>query len=199
MLPLEKIICPSISFQTLFISSRFKFWFALLFLYLFVHKLQKQSFLLWAEVKYSPYKTLKSVVLTLLVFLGALIVVGLIISPFNTNITSGKLNTIIHLLKSNFSLLLFTCLTAGITEELLFRGFLLTRLELVFKNYKYAIVLSSVLFGLLHISYGTIVQVLGPIVLGLVLAIHYYKYRNIKILITCHFLWDFISLLIKTK
>lgn len=101
--------------------------------------------------------------------------------------------------KNNIPLILFTSITAGITEELLFRGYLIPRLEIIVKKTYLSILISSILFGLIHYSYDTLIQVIGPFSIGLVLALHYQKYRNIKILIICHFLWDLMSILIKTS
>jgi hypothetical protein len=83
--------------------------------------------------------------------------------------------------------------TAGVTEELIFRVYLLQRLELLLKNSYLAIFISTVLFALLHISYGTISNVTGPFIIGLVFAIHYWKYRNIKFIIIFHFIWDLLT------
>ncbi|MGK4568498.1 CPBP family glutamic-type intramembrane protease [Flavobacterium sp. 3HN19-14] len=33
-----------------------------------------------------------------------------------------------------------------------------------------------------------------PFIIGTVFAVYYWKFRNIKILMICHFLWDFILL-----
>lgn len=199
ILPFEKMLNLTISFETLFIISRFKIWLGLLLLYLYVSKVQKQSFLLWSEIKYSLVQILKSVFLTLLSIVAVMFIFGIIMRLSEADMNSEKLKKIIDILKNNFALLFFVCLTAGITEEFLFRGFLLPRLELVFKNYKYAIVASSIIFGLMHFSYETFAQVIGPILIGTIFAFHYYKYRSIKIVIICHFMWDFIALLIKTK
>jgi membrane protease YdiL (CAAX protease family) len=116
-----------------------------------------------------------------------------------TFVESEKIKELTIIFKSNSWLLLFTCLTAGITEELIFRGFLMPRLELLLKNRNLAIALSSILFGALHFGYGTLLQVIGPICIGFALAIHYYKYRNIKIVIICHFVWDLLVILNKTS
>ena len=61
-------------------------------------------------------------------------------------------------------------LITGFTEELAIRGYLLPRLELIFNNSWTAILISSVLFGLLHFGYGTIINVIGPFFIGLVFA-----------------------------
>lgn len=92
--------------------------------------------------------------------------------------------------------MVFTALTAGVTEEFIFRGYLQPRLTVIFKNPYAAIILSSLLFGLLHFKYGTLANVIGPIFIGLIFSLYYWKYRNLTVLILCHFLWDLISLLI---
>jgi membrane protease YdiL (CAAX protease family) len=114
-----------------------------------------------------------------------------------TFVESEKIKELTIIFKSNSWLLLFTCLTAGITEELIFRGFLMPRLELLLKNRNLAIALSSILFGALHFGYGTLLQVIGPTCIGFAFAIHYYKYRNVKIVIICHFVWDLLVILSK--
>jgi membrane protease YdiL (CAAX protease family) len=50
--------------------------------------------------------------------------------------------------------LLLLFLTAGFTEEFFFRGFLLTRLELIFGSRWLALVASSLCFGLYHLPYA---------------------------------------------
>jgi membrane protease YdiL (CAAX protease family) len=43
------------------------------------------------------------------------------------------MKVLVQVLKKNRLLLVFTCLTAGITEEIIFRGYLLPRLEILLK------------------------------------------------------------------
>jgi len=57
------------------------------------------------------------------------------------------------------------------------------------------VIISSLLFGLAHYSYGNWSQIINAVLIGLIFGFHYQKYRNIKILIICHFLIDFISIL----
>jgi membrane protease YdiL (CAAX protease family) len=109
-----------------------------------------------------------------------------------------KMGLKVILLKKNNLLLLFTVFTAGITEELINRGYIHSRLEALTNNKNVAITASSLLFGILHYTYGNFYQIIGPFVIGLVFAFYYSKYRNIKILIICHILWNLMALLIKT-
>lgn len=182
-----------------FYISRFAIWISLLLLYLFALKIEKQPFLLWGETEYSIMSFAKAVFITFLKLFIAVFLTGLIIMLFKITEESTVLNKAMALFKKSYLLLFFTCVTAGITEELIFRGYLLPRLELALKNKKMAIVISSVLFGFLHFGYGTLLNVIGPIVIGLVFAIQYDQYRNIKILILCHFLWDLLLLMAKTR
>ncbi|TDP02514.1 CPBP family intramembrane glutamic endopeptidase [Flavobacterium sp. 245] len=187
-----------ISREIQFYISRFAIWASLLLLLLYAAKIEKQPFLLWKETEYSFTDFAIALFKTFVKLFVAVYITSLLIMLFKVTAESVVLEKALALFKKSYLLLFFTCVTAGITEELIFRGYLLPRLELLFKNKIPAIIISSVLFGLLHIGYGTLLNVIGPIVIGLVFAIQYKKYRNIKILIICHFLWDLLLLTAKT-
>lgn len=189
---------PRIDNETQFYISRFAIWISLLLLFLYSLKIEKQSFLLWGETNYSFSSFAKALVITFIKLFIAVFITGLLLLLFNTPTESMALNKTLGLFKKSYFLLFFTCVTAGITEELIFRGYLLPRLEIVLKNKNLAVVISSTLFGLLHFGYGTLLHIIGPTVIGLVFAFQYSKYRNIKILIMCHFLWDLLVLIVKT-
>jgi membrane protease YdiL (CAAX protease family) len=197
LLPLLKQL--NLKYETTFYISRLAIWFCLFLIYMYSIYIEKQAFLLWKEQKYSLSFYLKSVAKTMSVLLFVIIVVSLFFKLIGATIESQKIDEIMKYFKNNIPLILFTSITAGITEELFFRGYLIPRLEIVLKNTYLAIVLSSIIFGLIHYSYGTLIQIVGPFFIGLVLAFHYQKYRNIKIVILCHFLWDLLVLLNKTS
>ncbi|WPO79133.1 type II CAAX endopeptidase family protein [Flavobacterium sp. KACC 22761] len=186
-----------ISKEIQFYISRFAIWISLLLLFLYSEKIEKQPFLLWPETEYSIVAFAKAIFITFVKLFIAVYITSVLIMLFKITGESAVLQKALALFKKNYFLLFFTCVTAGITEELIFRGYLLPRLELLFKNKILAIVVSSILFGFLHIGYGTLLNVIGPTVIGLVFAIQYEKYRNIKILIFCHFLWDLLLLIAK--
>ena len=102
---------------------------------------------------------------------------------------------LVKFINGNVPVILLTCVTAAVVEEVVFRGYLLPRLAIMFKSNAWAIAVSSVLFGLLHYKYGTLVNILGPIFIGAVFAYYYHRYRNIKVIIICHFIWDFIAMM----
>ncbi|WP_449401647.1 CPBP family intramembrane glutamic endopeptidase [Chryseobacterium wanjuense] len=108
---------------------------------------------------------------------------------------SDKLLRLTYLFKNNYLLIIFTCLTAGVVEELLMRGYIQSRIEKIYANQYFGIIISAILFGILHSTYGTIGQVLVPFFIGVVFAMFYKIYSNIKILIICHFMYDFVSLM----
>mgnify|MGYP005993773877 FL=1 len=78
--------------------------------------------------------------------------------------------------------------TAGICEELLFRGYIIHMLDKDLPTYA-AVILSCVLFGLGHIYQG-VVHVVRTAVLGLVMAIIYLVTDSIIIPIVLHIMID---------
>ena len=185
---------------TMLFVSRLLYWLCAALLWLYAHKVEQQDLLLRKEQPY-PFSTyIVSAVLIFLTLFAGSIAINLILKAAKLTQTSSRLYELVSIFRQNTPLLLFTSLTAGVTEELMFRGYLQTRFEKLFNNPYIAIFLSSLLFGLLHYRYGTIANVLVPFFIGFVFAIYYWKYRNIKVLIVCHFLWDLIAsyLLIKT-
>lgn len=185
--------------QITFFISRLAIWVCLLLLYMYSIKIERQPFLLWPEEKYSLKFFIKSVVKLMFSLFLTMLVVYFIFKITDSNIDSKTMNEIMNLFKNNIFLILFTSITAGVTEELIFRGYLVPRLEILLKNTHVAILTSSILFGLIHYSYGTLIQIIGPVFMGIIFALHYQKYKNIKILIMCHFLWDLLALLNKTS
>jgi hypothetical protein len=92
-------------------------------------------------------------------------------------------------------LLIVTCLTAAVVEELIFRGYLMPRLAAVLNSNWLAVVISALVFAICHSTYGTLQNILVPFLIGLIFGIFYLKYRNIKVLMICHFVFDLIGLI----
>lgn len=183
----------------IFFASRLLIWGSLGIVFYYARYIEQQPLLRWKESAHKIGFYLASVPAVLaVVYFGSGIIGGILFAITHSK-GSAKLFEMVQFFKHNIPLLLFTALTAGVVEELLFRGYLQPRLELLFNNAWAAIVVSALLFGLLHITYGTISNVAIPIFIGLVFAWYYKKYRNIKVLITCHFLIDTISLFILIK
>lgn len=170
------------------------YWTALGLIFLYVSKIEKQKFLLWNEKNYTFWYSVKSVLKLFLVLFLVSLVISIILKLAGVNNTSIRQNDILRALHRNKLLIVLIPLRAGITEELIFRGYLLPRLTVSSRKVWISILISSAIFGILHISYGTLGQVIVPLCMGVLFALHYYKYRNIKIIIASHFLWDFVCL-----
>jgi membrane protease YdiL (CAAX protease family) len=76
-------------------------------------------------------------------------------------------------------------LVASLTEEIFFRGVLQPRVGLI---------ASSLFFGIVHIGYGTWLQVVAPAVLGLVFGYLFQRSRSLWTAIAAHYAFDFIEL-----
>lgn len=180
--------------ESKFWFSRFEIWGALLIVFLFSKKVEKDDFLLWKGQKKKLLFYVLSV-LTLIVFITILLTtLSLLLKNAGLTSNDKALNTMNDLLCNNLILLIFTCLTAAFTEELIFRGYMLPRLDILFKNKWLSILVSAFLFGIVHIGYGDFERMLFPFIIGTVFGIFYYKYRSLTVLIICHFLMDFYSL-----
>lgn len=188
----------NLSVSTRFFISRIFFWAYFAAIYLYVIIREKQALLLWADVGYSISFYILSVICVLLVIIAGATIVAVILKSMGMFKQSKVMPLLIGM---NVPVKLLGIFTAGFLEEFIFRGYMIPRLQLFFKSRHVPIIISSVIFGLLHLGYGTVVNVVGPIIIGLVFGYHYQRYRNIKILIICHLLIDlnalFTPLLIK--
>jgi len=70
-------------------------------------------------------------------------------------------------------------------EEWFFRGFLVNRV---------GVIISSALFACGHILYGSVTEVIGAFVLGVVLARFYQKTGSIWITFSAHLVYNFVAL-----
>ncbi|MEM4359396.1 MAG: type II CAAX endopeptidase family protein [Candidatus Bilamarchaeaceae archaeon] len=83
-------------------------------------------------------------------------------------------------------LLMLAVFGAPITEELFFRAALLQRLSPVFGSAG-AITLSAIAFGLSHVFYGSVTEIIGATVIGMVLAFIFIRTNSVVPPITVHF------------
>jgi membrane protease YdiL (CAAX protease family) len=85
--------------------------------------------------------------------------------------------------------LLFAVVGAPLTEELFFRAFLVPRT---------GIIVSAIVFGLLHFAYGSVVEVMGALVIGLVLGASYRFSKSVAPCMLAHMLYNAISITVIT-
>lgn len=86
-------------------------------------------------------------------------------------------------------------LFVGVHEEVLFRGFILGRLRAIFGSTPVAVIVSSVIFGMLH-GYQGMVGVVQTTTVGLVLATIAARFRTIWPTILAHGMVDGVSLVL---
>ena len=170
-------------------------WIWLLLIYLYAIKIEQQKFLLWTDKKLSILFYFISVISVLgLSFLAG--ASSLLLPMFGLKIQASQiLKEMLAYMHTHLFLLVLTCLTAGIVEELIFRGYLIPRLNILFKNNYLPVIFSALIFGVSHMGYGTLINMVVPFFIGLIFGAYYQKYRNLKVLILCHFLIDFLSLM----
>jgi hypothetical protein len=94
------------------------------------------------------------------------------------------------------ALLVFTVFTAGVTEEFIFRGYMIPRLSLRFTNKHLPVIISALLFSFMHLGYKSVAELIFTFLFGLIFGYHYQKYRNIQVLVIVHFLWDLMALML---
>ena len=179
-----------------FSLSRIALWIILLLIFLYSYCIERGSFLLKEERPYSILFSIKAIVsLYLICIIGGAFInaAGQFLAQEKI---SDKLFELTSLFRNNYFLIIFTCFTAGAVEEFLMRGYVQPRIEKIYRSPLAGVLVSAVLFGILHSTYGTIGQVVIPFFIGVVFAVFYKIYSNIKILIICHLMIDFVSLMI---
>ncbi len=174
-------------------ASRMGIWAVLFTLFLYSKNIEKKKFLLWNANKNGLIFYIISIV-SIVIVSG---VFGIIYSTINRYLDISLIGEMYKqqqvVFRNNIYILIFSVITAGITEELIFRGYYMPRIEILTNNKWLTILLSSLLFGLIHLRYGNIMALIMPFLIGLILAMHYYKYRNLSVLIISHIIIDFIS------
>ena len=167
-------------------------WITLPVLYQYAVKVEDRPFLLWEEQKRSlTFFVLSIIVLFILAFCAQLI--SLI--PFRLGFHDDyKVMHYWHtIIKQNKIVIFYICISAGVTEELLLRGYILPRLTLLFKSAYIPVLLSALIFSLLHLGYGNLSECIFTFLFGLICAVYYMKYQNISALIIFHFLFDLLA------
>jgi membrane protease YdiL (CAAX protease family) len=178
-----------------FFLSRVAIWGVFLLVFLYSLFIEKSTFLLKEEKKYSAVFYIKAILCLYFICSVGGALLNVMIQLLVQEKISEKLFELTSIFKNDYFLIIFTCFTAGAVEEFLMRGYIQPRIEKLYNSPFLGIFVSAILFGILHSTYGTIGQVVIPFFIGVVFAMFYKLYSNIKILIICHFMVDFISLM----
>jgi membrane protease YdiL (CAAX protease family) len=176
-------------------ASRFVFWGEVLLLWFYAHKVEKQKLLIWPEKSRGLEFMVTSVVILYLLTIAAQII-ATIPALLGYHENNAVMKQIAAIVRGRPGLIFFISLTAGFCEEVIFRGYVLTRLSLLFKNPIVAVLLSSLLFAALHYRYNMPREYIYPFLIGIIFSIHYQRFGNIKPLIVVHFIIDVIGLTI---
>ena len=89
--------------------------------------------------------------------------------------------TFINLLKLTIVMVFFV----GLVEELIFRSVLQTRLEEAL-SVREALLITSVLFGLMHSGYGTYYEMLYTCLVGFIMGVAFYKTKSLPFVAVLH-------------
>jgi membrane protease YdiL (CAAX protease family) len=115
---------------------------------------------------------------------------------YNAEAGQGAMNTFSTFGNLDMSSMTLTALglslQAGIGEEMLFRGYLITRLERAGLKWWACILLSALIFGLVHVpGYGWAASLPKAIWLGIPTATYFWFRRNLGPLMVAHTVLDF--------
>ena len=175
------------------IGSEILKWCTLGLLYLYAYKAEGNKFLLWREKRYDPWFYMVSIfiVYILVMCCGAIAGIPHRLGYHDNNSLMLKVNGI---LQQYPVLLVIVCITAGISEELIFRGYILSRLSLFFKNQHWPVIISALIFTSVHLSYRSLAETIFVFLFGLLFGYYYQKYRNLAVLMAVHFITDIIAI-----
>jgi CAAX protease family protein len=174
------------------IFSRLIFWAEIIFLWWFAEQYENQPLLIWQEKRSGIKFILLWTVILILLFVVAYLISG-VTAWFGYHVDKAPLRQMSQFITGRYLLITYLTITAGVTEELILRGYILTRLSLLFKGRYVAIIISALIFSGLHYSNNSARQFVFAFLGGLIMAIHYKKYGNLKPLILAHFLFDWAA------
>ena len=185
---------PAQSFTYRLTLSRFLIWGVLGLMFLYARKAEVQRFLLWDEEAHNLGFYVASVAVLYVIIIGDGMIAHI---PYWLGLREKNvmLQKMTQVMRQYPVLLVFTAFTAGVTEEFIFRGYMISRLSLFFSNKLLPILISSLLFAAVHLGYKNAGELIFTTLFGLAFGYHYQKYRNIKVLMIVHFLWDIFATL----
>lgn len=147
--------------------------------------------------KENPFAALGAAIVTTIVIYAAVMVTAVtvaVLTRASQETMTAPAREIYDLLgRPSWGTIIVIAASAGIFEEIVFRGFLLTRLRIVAGSWAPAIAVGSVLFAVPHVWEGrwAIVLIL-PV--AVVLAITFLLRRGVLAPILAHFLFNFLQL-----
>ncbi len=133
-------------------------------------------------------------VVSTIVMFAILFVIGIILTLYGVNLDESSNITDLEQLFSLPSIF-FIVIFQPIGEEIFFRGFLLDKINAM-AGRETAIVLTSILFGIAHLTYGNIYPAIMTGILGLILAYMVLKTKNLTTAIVAHIFFNVVSVML---
>jgi membrane protease YdiL (CAAX protease family) len=130
-------------------------------------------------------------IVSMISMFAILFVIGIIITLYGVDLDESSNITDLEQLFSLPSIFLIVAFQP-IGEEIFFRGFLLDKINAM-AGRETAIVLTSILFGMAHLTYGNIYPAIMTGILGLILAYMVLKTKNLVTAIVAHILFNVAS------
>lgn len=158
-------------------------------------KLRKNNlnFKIWFQpVRIRVSETLAGAIFPEILGVGILLFLSILLTAFSALPTDGTLNLPPIGTMDWIQFFILSCLLAPICEEILFRGFLLEKLEINYSAKK-SIIITSLVFGLMHGLKG-----ISPAIVSFVLCILYKKYHSLIPCIAIHFVHNLLAILLKS-
>jgi len=88
------------------------------------------------------------------------------------------------------SIRILMVITAGITEEIIFRGYLIERIDILSKSIIFSSIFSLIAFTVFHIPFWGIVGAIQVGIWAIPITIFYIRFRNLTICMIVHILYD---------
>ncbi len=128
--------------------------------------------------------------LLFILMIGAGIVLNIVLNVIGFNDSANAIRVVQEL---PLYLLILAFTLVPVVEELFFRA-LLIPLFARYSNVWAGAVLSSLFFGITHTAYGSITEIAGAMLLGLVLALYFAKKGDILPCMIAHAIYNFLSI-----
>lgn len=192
---LSEFLPATLDFAARIFFSRVLIWAILGLMFLYARKGEMQNFFLWDEQDHNFWFYPASIIgcYMLAIAAGYISTIPAWLGYHEDNYLLTKMLSAMHKIPP---LIYFGAITAGITEEFIFRGYILSRLSVLLKNKHVAVIISALIFGFIHLGYKSLREFIFAVLLGLIFGYHYQKYRNIKVLVATHFMVDVIAFLV---
>lgn len=175
--------------------SRLIIWLMLPAIYCYSTQVEGRPIFPWADKKQGPVFYIWAIPSLLILIFIASAVASLPYRVFHIKDDFRVINQLYAVLRAHPVLGFVMAFTAGVTEELAFRGYVMPRLAMLLKGKFWPVLISALLFAALHLSYHNITELVFTTLFGLVVGWFYLQFRNLGVLVVCHFIYDLIIIM----